>query len=61
MPELKQIKRKTLKTLCYEATGKHIAELCRELRISRQTAYAAFRRPELFPIAAPKLFRRLGL
>jgi len=61
MPETKQIKKKSLKTACYEATGQHISEVCRSLRISRQTAYAAFSDPKLFPIAAPKLFRRLGL
>lgn len=53
------VKPKNLREACWKA-GLTIAALCRELGISRQTAYDAWANPSLFPIAAPKLFKRLN-
>jgi len=38
-----------------------VTGLCKELSISRQTAYDAWKNPDLFPIAAPKIFARLNI
>ena len=59
MSDRKKIK-KSLKAACW-ACGLTVADLCRELGISRQTAYDAWRSPDRFPIAAPKISERLNI
>jgi transcriptional regulator of acetoin/glycerol metabolism len=58
MSPSKKSKQKSLKQACWRA-GTNITALCRELGIARQTAYAAYKSPKLFPIAAPKIFNRI--
>ena len=51
---------KTLRTACWRR-GITVVELCRRVGVTRQTAYEAWRMPELFPKAAPKIFTELGI
>ena len=53
--------RKKLSRWCHEAGFSGVAGLCRELGISRQTAYDAVTTPDQFPVAAPKIFKALNL
>ncbi len=50
---------KTLKNACWQA-GYSITEISKALGMTRFTAYRAWKNPELFPFAAPKLFDFLG-
>lgn len=56
-----KINRKNLARLCHAAGFRGVTGLCRELEISRNTAYEAVERPQNYPIAFPKIRKALKL
>jgi hypothetical protein len=55
-----KINRKNLRRFCHVAGFGGVSHLCRELGISRQTAYEAVSEPRKFPSAYPRILRALN-
>jgi hypothetical protein len=59
MPAPEKINRKNLKRYCCIAGFTGVSALCREIKISRNTAYEAIDAPTRYPVAYPKILRAL--
>jgi DNA-binding transcriptional regulator YiaG len=50
----------SLRQACWQR-GLSVTALCRQLNISRNTAYEAWEEPQRYPVAAPLIFSTLGI